>query len=195
MRFLRNGHQEGEHPFAFLWPLRLEGRKADCPKRWLRQVPQDSPGAGHFTRKTCFGDPVIYEYHCPECDLYISFDCLPFQPPKDPRCECGGNPSRVYNAQVNTAGCKDHDHIPEQKRVADPRGPATQASADRKEAAFRKHIESRRSALREAGNRGGFRHTHSVPADLYHGKIRETGDRNYWSDPANLRRHSSTRVG
>ena len=30
-------------------------------------------------------------------------------------------------------------------------------------------------------------------ADI-HGKIKETGDKEYWSDPANMRRHESCRV-
>ena len=33
-----------------------------------------------------------------------------------------------------------------------------------------------------------------VPADLYHGKIKETGDRDYWNDPGNLKHHKETEI-
>jgi hypothetical protein len=33
-----------------------------------------------------------------------------------------------------------------------------------------------------------------VPAELYHGKIRETGDKDYWSDKRNLEQHTDTKV-
>lgn len=36
--------------------------------------------------------------------------------------------------------------------------------------------------------------TNSIPADLYHGKIRETGDRHYWDSPKNRKRHKSTEI-
>lgn len=88
--------------------------------------------------------------------------------------------------------CRDHDDIPEGKRVKRASSPR---SAQAEEARFQRHIEERRKQLADGGNRGSIRHTHSVPADLYHGKIRETGDRNYWKDPKNLKKHKSTRVG
>jgi len=93
--------------------------------------------------------------------------------------------------QIDTSGCRDHDDIPPGKRVARSTSPR---SAVKEEALFQRHIEDRRKVLRDGGNRGSFRHTHSVPADLYHGKIRETGDKNYWSDPANLRKHNTCKV-
>ncbi len=97
---------------------------------------------------------------------------------------------RLYGAIIDTTGCKDHDFIPQDKRVFDS---VQTASGERKGKLFTDHINRKRSELRE-GNRGDFRQTHSVPADLYHGKIKETGDKEYWSDPANMRRHSSCRV-
>lgn len=97
---------------------------------------------------------------------------------------------RLYGAVIDTTGCKDHDFIPPDKRVFDS---VQTMSGVRKGKLFTQHVENRRKELRE-GNHGDFRQTHSVPADLYHGKIKETGDKEYWSDPANMRRHESCRV-
>ena len=33
-----------------------------------------------------------------------------------------------------------------------------------------------------------------IPGELFFGKMRETGDRNYWDDPKNRNRHSTWRV-
>ncbi len=92
---------------------------------------------------------------------------------------------------LNTAACRDHDHIPPEKRVFDAVGYQGEA---RKERAFAEHVQHRRKLVREAGSGKDFRMSHSVPADLYHGKIRETGDPDYWNDPTNLRRHRSCEV-
>lgn len=92
---------------------------------------------------------------------------------------------------TNTAACRDHDYIPPEKRVFDPMQPRSEVA---KERAFEKHITFRRRLVREAGSGTDFRMRYSIPADLYHGKIRETGDPNYWDDPVNLRRHKSCEV-
>ncbi len=65
-----------------------------------------------------------------------------------------------------------------------------------KEAAFQRHIDERRKLVRQVGHnsKASLRMTHSVPADLFHGKIRESGDKNYWDDPSNLKKHSSCKV-
>lgn len=70
----------------------------------------------------------------------------------------------------------------------------TDSRAKRKEAAFQRQLQQRRRDVREAGQSGSFKQTHQVPADLYHGKVRETGDKDYWKDPKNLNRHKSCKV-
>lgn len=90
--------------------------------------------------------------------------------------------------------CKDHDDIPEQSRVSRGLGDVSRAAATREEQRFQRHITERRKNLADGGNRGSFRHTNSVPADLFHGKIRETGDKEYWNDPRNVRKHKNTKV-
>ena len=70
-----------------------------------------------------------------------------------------------------------------------------QAQGVRKEAGYQRAAQKRRRQLAESGNRKStFRHTHSVPVELYHGKIKQTGDKNYWNDPKNLNRHKSSEV-
>jgi hypothetical protein len=93
--------------------------------------------------------------------------------------------------QCNTAACRDHDHIPPEKRVLDPMNFKGEAVKERE---FEEHVQHRRKLVREAGSGKDFRMSHSVPADLFHGKIRETGDKEYWNDPSNLRRHKSCEV-
>jgi hypothetical protein len=36
--------------------------------------------------------------------------------------------------------------------------------------------------------------THSVPVELYYGKIRESGDKDFWRDPQNLEQAKSCKV-
>ena len=102
----------------------------------------------------------------------------------------------MLTQEFNTAACRDHDFIPEQKRVAsnDGFGIGKDAAA-RKARGYGKAIAERRKQLRDGGNRGSIKHKMSVPAELYHGKICETGDRNYWNDTTNVSRHKDWEVG
>jgi len=123
----------------------------------------------------------------------VAVNSRPLHPPEAPLCKgCGEPMSRVYGCQIDTSGCKDHDEIPPEKRVLDLHDRRPEHI---KEAAFQRHIDERRKVVAEAGqNPNGMRQTHSVPADLFHGKIRETGDKKYWDDPKNLKKHKSTEV-
>lgn len=108
---------------------------------------------------------------------------------------CGEPMSRVFGCHLNLAGCKDHDFIPEESRVVESDRRYNKTLGISKEQQFHQAIKRRRAALADGGNKGAFRHTNSVPAELYHGKIKETGDKDYWNDPKNLERHKSTKVG
>lgn len=134
---------------------------------------------------------MLYPFECEPCGVIRTVDAKPFHPPQAVNCACGRAMRRIYGCHIDTSMCRDHDHIPEGKRVKRASSPR---SAQAEEARFQRHIQERRRELKD-GNRGSFRHTHSVPADLYHGKIRETGDKEYWKDPRNLKKHDSTRVG
>jgi hypothetical protein len=93
---------------------------------------------------------------------------------------------------LDTSQCRDADDIPQEKRVYDWSDTRSETA---KERAFQEHIHERRTLVKEAGRNPNFgRMTHSVPADLFHGKIRETGDKNYWEDPRNVQRHKSCQV-
>ena len=136
---------------------------------------------------------MIYPFTCDECGNHTEVDAKPFSPPCPPLC-CGENMRRVYGCNIDTSNCRDHSDVPLHARVSENTAygdTASQGAA--KEAQYRKHIEQRRKDLKD-GNKGSFRHTHSVPAELYHGKIKETGDQNYWSDPSNVKKHSACKV-
>lgn len=141
-------------------------------------------------------EAMRYTYVCEDCGSQETISrSMAEGPPEMIECGCGWGMRRDWQADspmIDTSACRDHDDIPHEARVARSSAPR---SAAREEVRFQKHIHERRKALANGGNRGSIRHTHSVPADLFHGKIRETGDKNYWNDPSNLKRHSSTKVG
>lgn len=115
--------------------------------------------------------------------------------PVDGYCACGGVTKHDFAADVMTqelclAGCRDHNEIPRAKRAFRH---GTRAQADKVEANYRKGIAQRKEQLK-GGNRGSIRQTHAIPADLHAGKIRETGDKKYWDDPSNMKRHDAFKV-
>ena len=138
-----------------------------------------------------------YTYRCNRCPATAIIQ-RPFSVgPVADTCDCGGILEHDIRADVatvecDTASCRDHNTIERSKRVF-RRG--TRAAADRKEAAYANHVKERRAALKDGGNKGKIKQTMAVPADLYHGKIRETKDRNYWTDPKNVSRHNDFKVG
>lgn len=73
--------------------------------------------------------------------------------------------------------------------------PPSDAVAERTEEAYRKDLAQKRQMAEDGGHRKGkLRLTHSIPAHLYHGKMRETGDKRYWDDSKNLEQHSDWKV-
>jgi hypothetical protein len=93
---------------------------------------------------------------------------------------------------LDTSACRDHNDISEGSRVASG---FDRGSPEQIEHQFKQHIDQRRTEIRDAGGqRGTFKQTHAVPAHLYHGKIKETKDPNYWQDPKNLSRHKECKV-
>ena len=98
---------------------------------------------------------------------------------------------KADSPMLDTSACRDHSDIAPEHRTASAwdRGSPQKVEHD-----FQQHIHNRRSELRD-GNRGSIRHKMSVPAHLYHGKIKETGDKQYWDDPKNIARHKDCEVG
>lgn len=140
---------------------------------------------------------MIYPFRCYDCELDNNVDSRPFRPPSAPTCPtCGELMDRVFGCEINTAGCQDHDFIPEGDRIAcgGMESNLTPGQAAAIEAKHQAHNEKTRREIADGGNRGSIRKTHQIPAALYHGKIKQTGDRNYWDDPKNRKRHKSTEV-
>lgn len=137
-----------------------------------------------------------YTFCCADCGetavLHRPFSVGPTPEP----CACGGTREHDFRTDVasvecDTSACRDHNFIKREKRVYRP---GTQADAGRREAAYAGHVKERRQQL-QGGNKGSIRQSHAIPADLYHGKIRETKDKNYWSDSKNMSRHNDFKVG
>lgn len=142
---------------------------------------------------------MIYTFKC-DCDpnAWDQFERSITQgpPPKVICGLCNGEMRRDWQADapmIDTSSCRDHSEVGHQHQVRS--GWDGQKSPERVEREFKQQIEGRRREIRDAGGqRGSIKQTHAVPAHLYHGKIKETGDKNYWSDPKNLNRHTECKV-
>lgn len=140
---------------------------------------------------------MIYTFQC-ECGFRRAIvGSISVGPPARVACvECGEAMHRDWKADapmIDTSACKDHSAVKESARVRSRFDRSK--SPERVENEFKQHVQRRRQEIRDAGGqRGSMRQTHAVPAHLYHGKIRETGDKNYWSDPKNLAKHSECKV-
>lgn len=91
---------------------------------------------------------------------------------------------------IDTSSCRDHNFIPREKRVYKN---GTRSGADKLERAYAENVKRERALLKD-GNKGSIKKKMAVPAELYHGKCRETGDKYYWKDPKNVSRHNAFRV-
>jgi len=139
----------------------------------------------------------FYTFKCDDCSKseLLLLQMRDYEKPR--KCDCGGTARRDYNAdlqtvQISTVGTRDHNKIPEDKRV---QGAKTRSAAAAKERAYGEHLHNRRQQLASDGNkRSSFRHKMSVPAEIVHGKIKETGDKSYWDDPKNVARHKEWEV-
>lgn len=140
---------------------------------------------------------MIYQMECKQCgEVEIS------KPMSDPardndQCpECKGFGTRRIFAmpQICTVGCSgasDPDDIPAEFGVTqNPLGGERKQSLAL-EKAYQRDIEHKRRNKRSGGP---MQLSRSIPAELYHGKIKQTGDKDYWSDPKNRKRHPSTRI-
>lgn len=110
-------------------------------------------------------------------------------------CECGAAAERLW--EMPTFICdradQDVDTVPPEFQVSERVTPETVAQGQRLERNYQKGLNDRRKQIAEEGG-GAIKQTHAVPAHLYHGKIRQTGDKSYWLDKKNRDKHKSTRV-
>jgi len=134
-----------------------------------------------------------YDFECDECGETQSVFAKAFTPPHDPQCDrCGKLMDRVFGCEMDTSSCKDADDVAPAARLnSSPHG----GNAFAKEKRYHAALEKRRKVVREGGHSDQFRMTHQVPAELFHGKIKETGDKDYWRDSKNMNRHRSCKVG
>lgn len=138
-----------------------------------------------------------YTFRCSSCrETAVLRRAFSVGPTAEP-CACGGTLEHdlradVATVELDTAGCRDHNVIAREKRVFRQ---GTRAQATKLEGAYGRHVKQRRQQLKEDGNKGTIKQSHAIPADLYHGKIRETGDKQYWQDKKNVDRHSDFKVG
>jgi len=72
----------------------------------------------------------------------------------------------------------------------------SKAAAEKRERAYADRLASMNRAIRDQGGQKSktMKMTHSVPVELYHGKIRETGDAHFWDDPKNRDQATSCKV-
>ena len=137
-----------------------------------------------------------YTFSCESGHTMIVERSISIGPPEHVKCDlCERLARRSWKDDVpmiDTSACRDHSDIPHQHRVVSKFDKGSPEAQERK---FQKHIKDRRSLIKDAGGqRKDLKQTHSVPTHLYHGKIKETGDKNYWNDPKNLSNHSNCKV-
>lgn len=122
-------------------------------------------------------------------------------PPSEVECECGGVATKVWKP-VRFICRGDPDDVGDKNLMVDTGGMSTsraaagglsQSQAAHKEKSYRDYIAQRRRVFRDNKQVGG-RLTHQVPVELYHAKIKQTGDKDYWKDSNNLNRHKSCQV-
>lgn len=99
-----------------------------------------------------------------------------------------GSAGVTVGARMGIHGCDDPDEIPEEFQYRHPGRTGSGSAEERREARYTERLRER-ARTTEDGRLG-----HSIPMELYYGKIRQTGDKRYWQDPKNVRRHKEWRV-
>lgn len=136
---------------------------------------------------------MTYDFWC-DCGETCSREGTYASPPVAPPCQCGRTMYRRYGAIIDTSGCKDHDDVPLSARVAASPFGVSAPRGTQIEKAYAADIAAKRKAARAHGKKGSLVMRHSIPTELYHGKIKQTGDKDYWRSEKNLRRHRSCEV-
>lgn len=139
---------------------------------------------------------MIYPFQCQSCDHPFTLERPMAEAPECiQECpECFEEAHRVWvSPHVVAIGCSarsDPDKVPERFRVTqDALNGTSPKQAEKLERAYAEHIQTLRD-----NKRPGSSIKESVPAELYWGKIKETGDKKYWDDPKNRKRHKSVRI-
>jgi len=141
---------------------------------------------------------MIFQIECQSCGQ-VDIDLPMSTPAKDgvPCPSCKGTATiRLWTMpSICTVGCSggsDPNDIPLGSRVNQtPWKDVSPEEGLRVEKAYHQNIERLRKSKKASGS---LRMLASIPGELYHGKIRETGDQSYWDDPKNRSRHKDFEV-
>lgn len=139
---------------------------------------------------------MIFNYECPDghvTQINIKFGEIPPASIPCGMCSCSLEASRVWEAPQVICDT-DPDYVPPEFAVSRGGHAVSASAAAKKEKMYQRGIEQRRAELRGTRNKKGFKQSNSIPPELYYGKVRQSGDKDYWKDPKNLRKHSSTKV-
>lgn len=142
----------------------------------------------------------IYEFECDHCGAGsvkdFSVDEAPGLGEIRGPCHCQMGVARRVLSLPNVITQGDPDDIPLKHRVTENTAYGdTSKVAARKMRRYNRDLERKRIAVRRGGNkRPGLQMTHSIPTELFHGKIKQTGDKNYWDDAANRNKHKDWKV-
>jgi len=170
--------------------VRLQDGEAGRQQERLKEVPHGHPE----------GVMPTYEFECDECGYVqeISYSFAEAPPLGTPRgCpSCKGTARRTMSTSFETIISDDPDNVPPQYRVSKSPFGMTPAAARRREEAYAADIATKRKKAKEArsGRKSGMQLTHSIPPELYHGKIKQTGDRDYWKDASNRNKHKGCKI-
>jgi hypothetical protein len=139
---------------------------------------------------------MLYEFICDVCGTVRTLESRPFRPPENPTCQCKKLTTmrRIYSAVIDTSGCQDVDSIPAQHMLCPRPDGMSKSEAEARTRRYQQSNQMLRRQIAEGGKKEGIKQSHAIPPELYHGKIKQTGDKNYWRDSKNLDRHKSCRV-
>ncbi len=142
----------------------------------------------------------VYEFECEECGCVqeISYSFAKAPPLGTPRpCpQCTGTSRRTMSTSFEMVTSEDPDYVPERFRVSNVPHGMGRASAKKREERYAADIDMKRKKAKEArsGRKSSMQLTHSIPPELYQGKIRQTGDKDYWRDASNRNKHKSCKI-
>jgi hypothetical protein len=140
---------------------------------------------------------MIYSFKCEPCGVTAEARAsISVGPPERVRCPvCRKAMERDWltdTPMLDTSACKDANEIPGKFLTRSLHDKGTPAQIERR---FGENLQRRRAEIRDAGGQTkSIKQTHAIPAHIVHGKIKQTGDKQYWNDPKNLAKHSDWKV-
>jgi hypothetical protein len=139
---------------------------------------------------------MIFNFQC--ADGHITQIDIKFgeKPPENMPCckpSCSHRAERVWEAP-HISVAPDDFTVAASAAVSRNGRAVTKEEAVRKEKAYARDIQKKRQLYKDQKNVKGWKPSHSIPPEAYYGKVRETGDLNYWKDSKNLNRAKQFKV-